>query len=548
MKHLIILVFALSTSVSQAIVDMKNANYSNSWIDLVLSGTGYDLKIARTYNSRTLFSGMFGFGWCSDFETSINPTPEGTVFLKECGAGQEVSFTPSNFTRKELEATVAKMIAKMKTSRPMNDSYYKDLANQLMDNESLRLKYGTELGISTPVKEGVVFKANGREVENIVFSKGNYQRNMPDGSSMRFSAQGRLTHMYDKNGNFLKFDYDKELIKEISDNNGRRLTFTYYQNKKVKSVKGPNGLNVEYKFSGLDDLSYVKNSWGNEYNYSYDETHNLTKATYPDGTHIALSYDIKNDWVTSFTDRQKCVESYAYETSKEDTGHFWSSVKKVCDKETVADNKYEFWHKKRADGETFLQRVLTTVGVNTTDITYHEVFGKPTSIKKNGDKVSFDYYADGLVKSKATVFSIMNFTYDPEIKKVTSVKTQFLNEKGKVAGTKSNSFKYDKKGNLVYAENTDGQKISMTYDHKGRISTIKDQAKKVVKIEYEEKFGKPSIVTRPGLGTITVSYKANGDINKVESKEGPVVAMQVASTFNNLLDIIAPASADTTLN
>jgi hypothetical protein len=84
----------------------------------------------------------------------------------------------------------------------------------------------------------------------------------------------------------------------------------------------------------------------------------------------------------------------------------------------------------------------------------------------------------------------------------------------------------------------------MSYDHKGRISTIRDQAKKLVKIEYEERFGKPSIVTRPGLGTIQVTYKANGEISKVDSKEGPVVAMQVASTFNNLLDIIAPASAD----
>jgi hypothetical protein len=84
----------------------------------------------------------------------------------------------------------------------------------------------------------------------------------------------------------------------------------------------------------------------------------------------------------------------------------------------------------------------------------------------------------------------------------------------------------------------------MTYDNRGRIATITDQAKKVVKIEYEERYGKPAIVTRPGLGTIQVSYKTNGEINKVDSKEGPSVAMQVASTFNNLLDIIAPATAE----
>jgi hypothetical protein len=84
----------------------------------------------------------------------------------------------------------------------------------------------------------------------------------------------------------------------------------------------------------------------------------------------------------------------------------------------------------------------------------------------------------------------------------------------------------------------------MTYDQKGRIASITDQAKKVVKIDYEERFGKPSVVTRPGLGTIKVSYKQTGEIAKVESAEGPTVASQVASTFNNLLDVISPATQD----
>jgi len=44
-------------------------------------------KIVRTYNSRSLFSGMFGFGWCSDFETSMEVNAEGNIKVKECGGG-----------------------------------------------------------------------------------------------------------------------------------------------------------------------------------------------------------------------------------------------------------------------------------------------------------------------------------------------------------------------------------------------------------------------------------------------------------------------------
>ncbi|MBO9666578.1 MAG: RHS repeat protein, partial [Bdellovibrio sp.] len=154
------------------------------------------------------------------------------------------------------------------------------------------------------------------------------------------------------------------------------------------------------------------------------------------------------------------------------------------------------------------------------------------------------YYPDGLVKVKATAATRMAFEYEPALKKVSSVSTTFFNQKGAKVATKATQFKYDGKGNLSFAQNSDGQKIAMTYDNRGRIATITDQAKKVVKIEYEERYGKPAVVSRPGLGTIQVSYKANGEINKVDSKEGPSVAMQVASTFNNLLDIIAPATAE----
>ncbi|RYZ78502.1 MAG: cell wall-associated protein wapA, partial [Proteobacteria bacterium] len=192
----------------------------------------------------------------------------------------------------------------------------------------------------------------------------------------------------------------------------------------------------------------------------------------------------------------------------------------------------------------FLQRVLSTQSGNTTDISYNENFGKPISIRRNSEKISYEYYGDGQVKIKASPTVRQAFEYDPQNKKVSQVTSTFFNEKGAKVSTKKSDFKYDAKGNLTYAQNSDGQKINMTYDNKGRIATITDQAKKVVKIEYEDRYGKPALVTRPGLGTIRVSYKTNGDINKVESKEGPSVAMQVASTFNNLLDVVAPATSE----
>jgi Outer membrane receptor for Fe3+-dicitrate len=548
MKRILLIAAAfLSLQQAHALVDMKSANYTNTWIDMDVPGTGYDLKVIRTYNSRTLFNGMFGFGWCSDFETSMEILPEGNIKVTECGAGAEVTYSPREVVKKEIDGTINQIITKMKAEKKVGvtDAYLAKLRADLVEDDAARSDFAKKYGVSVPVKEGTKFFANGREVENFVFNKTHYTRTLADGSAQRFDLQGRLTHMYDKNGNFLKFDYDKDVIAKIEDNNNRKLMFKYYPNKKIKSVSGPNGLFADYKFSNLDDLSAVRNAWMKTYTYQYDELHNLTKATWPDKSFVAVKYDTSKDWVIGFTDRDKCTESYKYEFSQNaPKEHFWSTVKKVCGKETIADNKYEFWYKTRGDGQPYLQRVLTVVNGSTTDIVYHEVFGKPMSIRRNADRVAFEYYTDGLVRTKTAGNAKMAFEYEPKIKKVSSVSTTFSDDKGKKTLTKTTQFKYDVKGNLSFAQNSDGQKISMTYDQRGRIASITDQAKKVVKIEYEERYGKPAIVTRPGLGTINVSYKSNGEINKVDSKEGPSVAMQVASTFNNLLDIIAPATAE----
>ncbi len=545
MKKLSLLFVTLLAAPAFAIVDMKNANFANSWVDLEVPGSGYDLKINRTYNSKSLFDGMFGFGWCSDFETTLNLTAEGNIKLTECGAGQEIYFTPREFGKKEIDKTVAQIIEKVKAAKKPDEKTLKKLAEDLATDHDLRSKFAFAYKVALPVKEGTQFFANGREVENIIFSKGLYTRNLPDGSYMRFDKDGRMTHMYDKNGNYLKLDYDGSSLKEITDNNGRKLTFKLYSNKKVKTITGPSNMTAEYKFSNMNDLSSVKTAWNNSFTYEYDDVHNLTKATYPDNTTIVLTYDKKNDWVTSFVDREKCKEDYKYEFDEKDPKmHYWSSVKKVCGKEVVNNSKHEFWYAERKDGQTYLSRVASTVNDNITDITYHEVYGKPIAIRRNNERFTYEYFSNGQVRVKNSDNAKLTFEYDQKSGKVSQVTSVYMNDKGKVVQTRRADFKYDPKGNLVFAQNTDGQKVTMTYDQRGRIATITDQAKKIVKIEYEERFGKPAVVTRPGLGTIKVSYKPSGEIDKVNSAEGPTVAMQVASTFNNLLDVIAPATAE----
>ncbi len=539
------IVLFIYSSISYGIVDMRNANYSGTWVDLDLGEAGYNLKISRTYNSRALFNGVFGFGWCSDIETKLNITPDGNLKLTECGAGQEIYYLPREINSQDITKTVAQIIDNLKSQKKMNEATLNFLQADLQTNHSLRTKYAFDLKVAIPLREGSRFFVNGKEVENVIYTKGYYTRCLVDGSFQRFSKEGRLTHVYDKKGNYIKIDYEKDLIKELLDNNGRRLTFKFYSNRKVKSIAGPNNLLVEYKFHNLDDLSYVKNGWKNVYTYQYDNMHNLLRANYPDGTSISLIYDKKRNWVTSFIDRDRCREDYVYEDSLDDPkNHYWSVVKKICEKQVVANSKYEFWHKTRSDGERYLWRVDSMVNGVLTEVTYHELFGKPIAIKKSGLLTSFDYYPNGQVKQKAAKKLVISYEYSKESYKVISVTTISKNDKGAFLKTLKSNFIYDSKGDLTVASNSDGQRVEMIYDTKGRIVSIMDQAKKHVKIEYDERSGKPAMMTYPGLGTIQLVYKASGEIDRFSSKKGGAVATQVASTFNKLYEVLSPAVAE----
>ena len=567
MKLIAITFLSLFSASAFAIVDMKSANYSESWTDLTVPGVGYDLRINRSYNSRSLFNGLFGFGWCSDYETKIEITPESNLKLTECGGGMEIIFTPKNFNPGKIDGTIKNIMAEVRRRRPdLKADYVAGLEKELKTNDFMREEFSRRMDIKGKIEDGVTYLANGKEAENITLKGGTYKRTLNDGTYQLFEmGSGRMTHMYDKNQNYLKLSWDKDFLQSVADNLGRKLTFRYNAStKKVSEIIGPNNLKAVYSIKG-EDLAEVVDAKGKKYKYTYDDVHNLTRIDLPDGKFKALTYNKDKDWVVSFRNPKGCIETYDYQMSKEDPkNHFWSNVVKKCGEKITNQSKYEFFHRLRPDGTgVFLYRVRSEVNSAVTDITYHETFGKPITIVRDDNKTDYTYFENGFVKTKKEPGRMMAFEYKNSCNKVSQLTIQMFEESPlenkqarKTAQAKSErllktvrtQFTYEaQKCNLITANTSEGQSVKLQYDAQGRISQIEDQAKKLVKIRYEAKFGKPSVVTRPGLGTINVTYKADGEISKVDSKEGSNVAVQVASIFNNLLDIIAPATAETPL-
>ncbi|MDZ4676485.1 MAG: DUF6531 domain-containing protein [Oligoflexia bacterium] len=529
----LVLTLSLVSINAHALVDLKNANYADAWLDLSIPGTGYDLKVVRAYNSRTLYNGLFGFGWCSDFETSLEITAEGNLRLTECGAGQETLFLSKGFSEKDIEKTVKTIIEKTKADNPnSNAAYLNELEKRLKTENALRSEYASKYNIVRPIVDKSRFYAHGRDVEFIEKSGNYYSRTTVEGSIQKFTLQGKLEKIYDRNSNYLTFAYDGKRLRDVADNNGRKISFSYYDNGKVKSITGPGGIQVDYKFKNLNDLIYVKAANGQIFTYDYDDLHNLTKVTFPDKATKELTYNKNYDLVTSYKDPEGCLETYDYKESEDKPrDHFWASVIKKCKDKIILRAKYEFWYELKNDKTgKYLKRSKTQENDASTDVTYNEL-GKPMNVARNGKSTKFEYYDNGLLKKKLTPDGVSTvLQYDANLKKVNKV----------IRGNKSSEFFYDTKGNLVRASNSDGQKITLNYDARGRIAVIEDQAKRKVAIKYEERFGKPSIIEREGVGSITVNYGKGGEIEKVTSPAGPSVAIQVASTFSNLLDLLQP--------
>ena len=103
-------------------------------------------------------------------------------------------------------------------------------------------------------------------------------------------------------------------------------------------------------------------------------------------------------------------------------------------------------------------------------------------------------------------------------------------------------FTYDKKGNLELVRNSTGQVVRVQWDNRGRMSKIIDQARREVHIQWNETVGKPSVITRPQVGSIKIQYNATGEMTNVKSEGGPVVAAQISTAFNELLEVISPAT------
>lgn len=573
-----ILAMGLAATSAHAMVAITNGNYFTGFTDVNIEKTGGApaLKLERTYNSRSQYEGMFGYGFGTEYESFLLTSADGSVVVQESGGGERTRFSPKEFSKKALDDFIAALI---KAKAMKGAQYSKDDQERLARNADYRDEEGRNLGISPKLPVGTKLYSSERgDKQTVTVTKDGFLREFADGKKSFFQTKVkvkdsgvgpqrrvlevyRITRFEDPGTKLvLNFRYNKNNgnLEEISDGKMQSLRFTMNSEGKVVQVQDKMGKKATYKYCASarynskdrcsgGDLVESLDAGGNLYKLEYDEVHNLTKIVYTDGTAEEIAYWPANSpgkgGAKSVKTRRGVLMEYSYwQDPKDERMSYKTEVKTTFKSGRTSSAAYEYQRKLRADGTSYKYKMITSVDNDKTETIYNECCGQPIQITDATGVTKFDYFPEsGLPKMKDTPAEMTTWEYSKNFPgKVTKVAVMRKGTGPGAGKAVETVFDYNAKGNLERAKTSDGRGVAIAYDPQNRIKTMVDQEKRKISFEYNDA-SKPVEIRQEGVGAIVVLYDPSGNIKEVQPKGGKEVALTVTEAFQNLLEIIKPA-------
>lgn len=233
--------------------------------DLVIPGVGLDFAWTRTYRSRTGPTTAQGAGWDFSYNVSLTQQPDGTVLLGT-GNGRADTFYPNG------------------TNGWARDEYFVEIRDLNSDG-----------------MPDVLFADSGKWLFH------------PAGTAFG----GKLWQIVDRNGNFIRCEYDGDTgqLLNVVDTLDRTNTVAYTSKGLVESVTDFSGRTVRYEYDSAADLiacispAVIGTPNGNDFpggktnRYAYSSgnldqrlNHNLVSCTDPKGqTWLQITYQATNN-------------------------------------------------------------------------------------------------------------------------------------------------------------------------------------------------------------------------------------------------------------
>ena len=245
----------------------------------------------------------------------------------------------------------------------------------------------------------------------------------------------------------------------------------------------------------------------------------------------------KNTGVKTVTNPDGSVNEYEYYKDPKNANYYGVRVfLKDSSGARISDAKYEYFSKPRPGGDVLTQKMISTVDGDKTETYYDEKTGFPSKVVNGTRVTTMAYDVKGRLTKKVTPIETTELSYDAKVGKVNKVVRKL--KSGTVLWSE---FQYEATtGNLALAKNNEKKQVKLIHDGAGNIRALIDQSGRQLTFKYNE-LSKPVEISDAKLGTVKVTYKNSGEVDKIESNGGSNVATEVMRALQGLLDITAPA-------
>ncbi len=469
-------------------INVTNGNMYLQQTDYQLPAVGPGLSITRTYNSKLRNEGLFGRGWSTVYDASIQAYD--AIFVRlNLPDGRAVYFTRANSSSAFVPVE-------------------KDFHGQVTQN-----------------------------------GDGSFTLSFNDGSSQQFNAAGKLLSLADRYNNQTTLAYDAggKLV-SASDPFGRVLSFTTNVNGQVVSISDSMGTIATYDYgsgSQLLSTTYADNS---AYHFSYDADAQLTSVTDALGNVLeSHTYDAQGRALTSA--KQGGVEhytlSYISDTQTDVTDALGHLTRYTIDKSKgrnvvtrvegisgFGNGPVQTW-----SYDDQLNVSATTDALNyTTTFTYDAEGNRLTATDQTGT-VTYTYNQFGEVLTRTDQLSgLSTNSYDPDGNLISSTNalgknTSFTyNARGLLltatnARGKTTSLTYDADGNLTKKTDALGHETQFGYDARGRLTSVTNALGHATTVAYDP-VGRPTQIMRPNGTFVTNEYDLGGRLIAMTDAKG----------------------------